>query len=132
MNERFIALHITIDRIRPEAPSSAPAVMSSLFSMTKPIATAARPAYEFSSEMTVGMSAPPIGSTSSTPKASASTMSAGNRYVRLGSIINMTAITTAAASSVKLMTFCPRYTIGRVGITSCSLPAATRLPVQVR
>ena len=34
--------------------------------------------------MTVGMSAPPIGSTSSTPNASASTMRPGNRYVRLG------------------------------------------------
>ena len=57
-----------IDRIRPDDPSSAPAVMSSLFSSTKPIATAASPAYEFSSEMTVGMSAPPIGRISSTPK----------------------------------------------------------------
>ena len=43
------------------------ATISSLFSSTKPIATAARPAYEFSSEITVGMSAPPIGITSITP-----------------------------------------------------------------
>ena len=36
----------------------------------KPVAHAARPAYELSSEMTTGMSAPPIGSTAMTPSAS--------------------------------------------------------------
>ena len=45
-------------------------MISSLFSSTKPIATAESPAYEFSSEITVGMSAPPIGMISSTPKTS--------------------------------------------------------------
>ena len=44
VNERFIARHMMIERIRPDDPSSAPAVMSSLFSITNPIATAARPA----------------------------------------------------------------------------------------
>ena len=107
MNERFIALHITIDRIRPDAPSSAPAVMSSLFSMTKPIATAARPAYEFSSEMTVGMSAPPIGSTSSTPNASASTISAGNRIREARIDHQQNADDERGAEQPKLMTFCP-------------------------
>ena len=84
MNERFIARHMMIDRIRPDEPSSAPAVMSSLFSSTKPIATADSPAYEFSSEMTVGMSAPPIGRISSTPKASDSTMMSANAHGRYG------------------------------------------------
>ncbi len=74
-----MARHMMIDRIRPEEPSSAPATMSSLLSSTKPMATADRPAYEFSSEITVGMSAPPIGMISSTPNASDSTMIAGNR-----------------------------------------------------
>ena len=73
VNERFIALHMMIDRIRPDDPSSAPAMMSTLFSSTKPIATADSPAYEFSSEITVGMSAPPIGMISSTPNTSDST-----------------------------------------------------------
>ena len=70
VNERFIALHMMIERISPDDPSSAPAMISSLFSSTKPIATADRPAYEFKSEITVGMSAPPIGMISSTPKMS--------------------------------------------------------------
>ena len=34
--ERFIARHMMIERIRPEAPSSAPATISSLLSSTKP------------------------------------------------------------------------------------------------
>ena len=42
--DRFIALHMMIERIKPLDPSSAPAVMSRLFSSTNPIATAARPA----------------------------------------------------------------------------------------
>ena len=43
-NERFIALHMMIERIKPDEPSSAPAAISSLLSSTKPIATADRPA----------------------------------------------------------------------------------------
>ena len=39
-----MALHMMIDRIKPDEPSNAPAVTSSLLSSTKPIATADRPA----------------------------------------------------------------------------------------
>ncbi len=56
--------------------------MSSLFSSTNPIATADNPAYAFSSEITVGMSAPPIGMMSSTPKTSDSTMMSANAHGR--------------------------------------------------
>ena len=68
MNDRFIAFDMLIERIKPEAPSSAPATIKSLLSSTKPIAAAERPAYELSSEITVGMSAPPIGMIISMPK----------------------------------------------------------------
>jgi hypothetical protein len=61
---------IRIESRKPEAPSSAPAMISTLLSIAKPVAEAARPAYELSSETTTGMSAPPIGSTISTPIAS--------------------------------------------------------------
>ncbi len=57
-----------MERMNPEAPSSAPAMMSTLFPMANPVAAEARPAYELSSEMTTGMSAPPMGSTRETPK----------------------------------------------------------------
>ncbi len=44
VNDRFMARHMMIERIRPLEPSSAPAVTSSLLSSTKPMATAERPA----------------------------------------------------------------------------------------
>ena len=43
-NERFIARHMMIARMIPEAPSSAPATIRSLFSSTMPRAAADRPA----------------------------------------------------------------------------------------
>src|SRR5687768_18538890 len=45
-NERFIALLINIDRKNPEAPSSAPDTMSTLFEIAKPVAAEASPEYE--------------------------------------------------------------------------------------
>src|ERR1700712_5401005 len=70
-NERFIALLITIESMNPDAPSSAPAMMRTLLPIANPVAADASPAYELSSEMTTGMSAPPIGSTMNTPMSNA-------------------------------------------------------------
>ena len=42
--DRVMALHIRIDRIRPDAPSSAPAMIRILLSRAKPVADPARPA----------------------------------------------------------------------------------------
>ena len=56
----------------PDAPTSAPETISRSLCSTKPEAAAAMPVNELSSEMTTGMSAPPIGSTKSTPRSSAS------------------------------------------------------------
>ena len=66
--ERFIARPIRSVSIVPEAPTSIPLTISTLFSSSKPVAAAARPVNAFRSEITTGMSAPPIGSTKSTPK----------------------------------------------------------------
>ena len=41
---RFMALHMMIERIRPDDPSKAPAIISKVLSSTKPMATAERPA----------------------------------------------------------------------------------------
>ena len=57
----FIPLHIIFVRMRPEAPTNAPAMINPLFIRTNPVAEAATPEYELSSEMTTGISAPPIG-----------------------------------------------------------------------
>ena len=71
-NERFIAFDIRIESRKPDAPLSAPAMIRTLLPIANPVAAAARPAYELSSETTTGMSAPPIGSTISTPSSRAS------------------------------------------------------------
>jgi hypothetical protein len=60
--------------------------MSSLLSSTNPIATAESPAYEFKIEITVGMSAPPIGMMSSTPKISDSSSRSGKSVAEIGSV----------------------------------------------
>src|SRR5512141_1014612 len=65
--DRFIAFDMTIERMKPEAPSSAPAMMSTSLPMANPVAEEASPAYELRSEITTGMSAPPMGSTIETP-----------------------------------------------------------------
>ncbi len=42
-SDRFMALHMMLVRISPEAPTSEPAMISTLLSITKPVAAAARP-----------------------------------------------------------------------------------------
>ena len=51
----------------PEAPTSVPLMMSAWFRSANPVAATASPVNELSSEITTGMSAPPIGITMSTP-----------------------------------------------------------------
>src|SRR5215470_4514437 len=84
VNERFMALHMITDKMKPEEPSSAPDTMSTLLFSTNPNRAAENPAYEFKSEITVGMSAPPIGVTSMIPKIRATTTIAGNKYACTG------------------------------------------------
>ena len=76
--DRFMARPIICVSIVPEAPTSAPAMISTLLCSTKPVAAAARPVNEFSSEITTGMSAPPIAITMSTPSSSASTIASAS------------------------------------------------------
>ena len=71
MTERFIASAMSLVRIAPDAPTSAPAMISTGLSMTKPAIATAVPVNELSRLMTTGMSAPPIGSVIVTPKTSA-------------------------------------------------------------
>ncbi len=71
-----MALHMIMLRMMPDAPTSEPAMISTLLFSTKPVAAPARPEYELSSAMTTGMSAPPIGIVSSTPSTDATPTSA--------------------------------------------------------
>ncbi len=62
--ERFIARPMRMVSSVPEAPTSVPPMIRALLSSSKPVAAAASPVNAFRKEMTTGMSAPPIGSTS--------------------------------------------------------------------
>ena len=104
---------------------------------TNPIATADRPTYEFKHEMTVGIYAPPIGMMNSNPNSTASPTTPENAWADHGAVGFTTTATPSAAAITRtpiLTTFCPGYVTGRWGIhlTSCSLPAAIKLPVKVR
>ncbi len=66
---RFIAWHMTMVRIEPEAATVAPQAMRSRFSMTTPTRAAAKPAVAFRKEMSTGMSAPPMRTANTTPRA---------------------------------------------------------------
>ena len=69
--ERFIATAIRLVRIEPDAPTIMPATISAGLLSAKPVAAAERPVNAFSSEITTGMSAPPIGSTNRLPSTAA-------------------------------------------------------------
>jgi len=72
--ERFMAFDMSRVRMVPEAPTSVPATMRSWFPRVKPAIATARPVYAFRSEITTGMSAPPMGNTSATPNTRASSV----------------------------------------------------------
>src|SRR3954462_7495255 len=65
--ERFIALAIRLVRIEPDAPTIMPATIIAVLFSAKPAAAADNPVRALSSEMTTGISAPPIGSTTIRP-----------------------------------------------------------------
>ena len=124
--ERFIAVAISIVRIVPEEPTRVPATISATLSSAKPAAAAERPVNAFSSEITTGMSAPPIGSTTRLPSSAAAISTPMNRPCEGSSLLatcQTQAITTPARSSA-LTTCCPGTASGRVGIRSWSLAKA--------
>ena len=124
--ERFIAVAISIVRIVPEEPTRVPATISATLSSAKPAAAAERPVKALSSEITTGMSAPPIGSTTRLPS-SAAAIRIAMKSACEGSPL-LTAMSTQAArmpiSSTALITCWPGTASGRVGIRSWSLAKA--------
>ena len=128
VTERPIARAIIRVRKVPEAPTSMPLTISTLFSSSKPVADAARPVNALRSEITTGMSAPPIGSTKRTPKRSAPTIIRTSRKSRCGPAPTTIASAQTAPISKALPNFWPGYWIGRPEISSCSFPKATIEP----
>ena len=81
--ERFIALAISWVSNVPAAPTTVPAMIIASLSSTKPSNATARPVNALYSEITTGMSAPPIGSVIIRPNSSASAKNAAiNGIVR--------------------------------------------------
>ena len=71
-------------RIEPEAPTSMPPTISATLSSAMPAAAADSPVKAFSSEITTGMSAPPIGSTNMLPSTAAEHQDHQEQPLRLG------------------------------------------------
>ena len=71
--DRFMALAMRLVRIEPDAPTIMPATIIAWLFSARPAAAADRPVSALSSEMTTGMSAPPIGSTTNRPMMPATT-----------------------------------------------------------
>ena len=68
-----MALAMRFVRIEPEAPTSMPATIIAMLLRAIPVIAADRPVKAFRSEITTGMSAPPIGSTIMLPSTAAAT-----------------------------------------------------------
>ena len=127
-SERFIAVAINIVSSVPDAPTSVPLMMSTVLSSAKPVTATATPVNELSSEITTGMSAPPIGNTPSTPSNNAATTIPTNAAAETWPS-SMNAERPTTASNTSALTNCwPAYVIGRPVMSSCSFANATRLP----
>ena len=117
--ERFIAVAISRVSSVPEEPTSVPATISATLSSEKPAAAAERPVNAFSSEITTGMSAPPIGSTTRLPRIAAPTSTRMKRPCDGSSeVARTTQATSSPTKSSALITCWPGTAIGRVGIRS--------------
>ena len=126
--ERFIAFAMRRVRSVPAAPTSIPDTMRTVESSTNPVAEAASPVNAFNSEMTTGMSAPPIGRTNMTPKSSASPIRAMSTHSPSTPAIAATPRAAAPSRTRMLTTFCPGKTIGRPLMSSWSFPYAIAEP----
>ncbi len=129
-SDRFIASAISLVRMPPDAPTSAPAMIRASFPITKPAIATAVPVNAFSSEITTGMSAPPMGSTIVTPNASAATITTMSPAM-LAVEIRYADMPTATTAMTALTGRAPGKTSGWPGMTPCSLPAAMSDPENV-
>ena len=130
-----MATHMIWVRIRPEAPTRAPLMISTLLLSTKPVMAAARPDRELRNEMMTGMSAPPMGMTNKTPSArlmAVNRAAGANSYrVRQAKKVMYTPSTGAAENQGDVDHMATRDQGRLPAILPLSLRKATRLPVIV-
>ena len=101
-----------------------PATIRTVFESTKPVADAARPVNALRSEITTGMSAPPIGSTNRIPKSSASPTRSHSTHWSCTPATSATPRATVASRTAMLKMFWPGNVIGRPLRSSCSFAKA--------
>src|SRR6202034_4183034 len=128
--ERFMASAMSLVRIPPDAPTRAPAIISAQLPITKPAIATALPVNAFRSEITTGMSAPPMGITMSTPNTRDATTTI-HSPARLGVASTYPAAARPNAASTTLTTRAPGNETGADVITPWSLPAAMIDPENV-
>ena len=119
-----MASAIWVVRIVPEAPTIMPATISATLSSAMPAAAADRPVNALSSEITTGMSAPPIGSTNMLPSSAAAIRMPTKSHSSVLPATIMPEKTRQVRSSARLISCCSGSWIGRPGRISCSLPKA--------
>src|SRR6201996_4473430 len=129
--ERFIALAIKLVRIEPEAPTIMPATIIAVLFSARPAAAADNPVIALSNEMTTGMSAPPMGSTTirpSTPAAASRPIihHSGAPPVPGWACRPMTTAAVTAATNSNRLIGCWAFPnpIGEPEMSSCNLPNA--------
>ncbi len=114
----------------PDAPTSAPVTIISGLSSVKPMPQDAQPESEFRTEMTTGMSAPPIGNTTRRPQTRNSTVIAQNAPSP-PQPAKASPAKIAVRPSSPLTARWPGKTSGEPVISPCSFAKATTEPVNV-
>ena len=127
--ERPMAPAISSVRNVPDAPTSVPATSSRVLDSTYPPAATVSPVNALSSEMTIGTSAPPTGSTSSTPTSRPTSASTTPTHI-VGSLICSPASTTEPIRAAPNTTGRPGKTTGREVISSWSLAKVITEPAK--
>ena len=118
-SERPIAAAISRVKMVPDAPTNVPATIRSVACRTYPLAATVRPVNAFNSEITIGTSAPPTGSTKRTPKSNES-----NPMISSGvlppEVSTQPAVPSVPAKVAAITKRPPGKTTGRVVMISCN------------
>ncbi len=127
-SDRFMALHMMLVRMMPEAPTSEPAMIRTVLLITKPVAAAARPEYELRRAITTGMSAPPMEMVSTTPSTPATATRSQKSIISSGCITTRTPSARDAAPLTILTASIP----GKRSFLISSMPAMAREQTMMR
>ena len=131
-NERFIALHHEIERMKPAAPSSAPAMISTLFPMREPRRRGRQPGVRVQQrDHHRHVAAANRQHHRNAEEERQRQHAVEGRPVPGFDDQRAERTRTPRRSAVRFTAFCPLKVIGRPVMSSCSLPNAMNDPVTV-